>query len=125
MRSTSQPFSGGRVFLVFLGLTALAGCESIEVGLGMRMRLDKVTALSATLSPGPGLSPGKSGRLIITANEQRCQAIGHGWGGSRQRVRVEFERAPDTGDVDIVVFQCKDGEPEWWKNELFKVSGRK
>jgi hypothetical protein len=59
----------GRVCLVFLGLGALSGCASIEVGLGLRMRLDKVpvTALSATLSPEPGLAPGKSGRLIITA----------------------------------------------------------
>src|SRR6202035_4651003 len=42
---------------------------SIEAALGFRMRLDKVpvTALSASLSPGPGLSPGKSGRLVITA----------------------------------------------------------
>jgi hypothetical protein len=58
-----------RVCLVFLGLGAVGGCASIEVGLGLRMRLDKVpvTALSAALSPDPGLSPGKSGRLIITA----------------------------------------------------------
>jgi hypothetical protein len=48
----------GRVCLVFLGLGALSGCASIEVGLGLRMRLDKVpvTAISATLSPDPGLS---------------------------------------------------------------------
>jgi hypothetical protein len=59
----------GRVCLVLLGLGALGGCASIEVGLGLRMRLDKVpvTALSATLSPDPGLAPGKTGRLIITA----------------------------------------------------------
>ena len=40
-----------RVCLVFLGLGALSGCASIEVGLGLRMRLDKVpvTALSASL----------------------------------------------------------------------------
>jgi predicted alpha/beta superfamily hydrolase len=39
--------------------------------------------------------------------------------------RLEFQRAANTEDVSIVVFQCKDGEPEWWKNELFKVSIRK
>lgn len=41
------------------------------------------------------------------------------------RVRLELQRAPNTGDVSMSVFQCKDGEQEWWKNELFKVSGRK
>jgi hypothetical protein len=55
--------------LVVVALLALVGCGSIEVALGMRTRLDKVpvTALSASLSPEPGLSPGKSGRLVITA----------------------------------------------------------
>jgi hypothetical protein len=41
------------------------------------------------------------------------------------RVRLELQRAPNTGDVSMSVFQCKDGELEWWKNELFKVSSRK
>jgi predicted alpha/beta superfamily hydrolase len=41
------------------------------------------------------------------------------------RVRLELQRAPNSGDVSMSVFQCKDGEPEWWKNELFKVSSRK
>jgi hypothetical protein len=59
----------GRVSFVFMALDALVGCSSIEIELGLRMRLDKVpvTAISATLSPNPGLAPGKSGRLIITA----------------------------------------------------------
>jgi hypothetical protein len=70
---TLHSFSGVKlirgVSFFFLALGALAGCSSIEVGLGLRMRLDKVpvTGVSATLSPDPGLSPGKSGRLIITA----------------------------------------------------------
>jgi len=74
-----------RVCLAFLALTALNGCASIEVGLGLRMRLDKipVTALSATLSPDPGLAPGKSGRLIITATTSDAKQLvtvgaGHG-----------------------------------------------
>jgi predicted alpha/beta superfamily hydrolase len=41
------------------------------------------------------------------------------------RVRLEFQRAANTDDVGMTVFQCKEGEPEWWKNELFKVSSRK
>ena len=55
--------------LMILGLVLLGGCGSIEVALGLKTRLDKVsiTSLSASLSPSPGLSPGKSGRLVITA----------------------------------------------------------
>lgn len=39
-------------------------------------------------------------------------------------VRLEFQRTAKVSDVDMVVFQCKGGDPEWWKNELFKVSSR-
>jgi predicted alpha/beta superfamily hydrolase len=39
-------------------------------------------------------------------------------------VRVEFQHASKTSDFGLIVFQCKDGEPEWWKNELFKLFGR-
>jgi predicted alpha/beta superfamily hydrolase len=41
------------------------------------------------------------------------------------RMRVEFQRAANTGDIDIAVFQCKDDQPEWWKNRLFNLSSRK
>jgi hypothetical protein len=41
------------------------------------------------------------------------------------RVRLEFQRAAKASDVDLFVFQCKNGEPEWWKNELLKVPSRK
>jgi hypothetical protein len=41
------------------------------------------------------------------------------------RLRLEFQRTAETSDVDMFVFQCKDGDPEWWKNQLFKVSSRK
>lgn len=41
------------------------------------------------------------------------------------RVRLEFQRTAETSDVEMFVFQCKEGEPEWWKNERYKVSGRK
>jgi len=75
----------GRVGLAFLIVSALGGCSAIEVGLGLRMRLDKVpvTDVSATLSPDPGLAPGKSGRLIITATTNDAKQLvtvgaGHG-----------------------------------------------
>jgi hypothetical protein len=76
-RSFARVVLAGRVCLMFLGLAALGGCAFIEVGLGMRMRLDKVpvTALSATLSPDPGLAPGKSGRLIITATTRDAKQL--------------------------------------------------
>jgi hypothetical protein len=59
----------GCIELIIVGFLSLGGCGSIEVALGLRTRLDKVpvTALSASLFPSPGLSPGKSGRLVITA----------------------------------------------------------
>src|SRR5258708_20941183 len=58
----------GGAGLVVVAILSLVGCGSFEVALGMRTRLDKlpVTALSASLSPEPGLSPGKSGRLLVT-----------------------------------------------------------
>jgi hypothetical protein len=74
-----------RCICLVLGIAGLAGCSSIEVGLGLRMRLDKVpvTAVSATLSPDPGLSPGKPKRLIITATTSDAKQFvtvgaGHG-----------------------------------------------
>jgi hypothetical protein len=75
----------GPVCLSVLGVAFLGGCTSIEIGLGLRMRLDKVpvTGVSATLSPDPGLAPGKSGRLIITAttnDTKQLVTIGAGHG---------------------------------------------
>ncbi len=67
------------------GLLELGGCGSIEVALGLRMRLDKipVTSVSASLSPDPGLAPGQSGRLILIAStadgkEYVSAGAGHG-----------------------------------------------
>jgi hypothetical protein len=68
-----------------VAMLSLGGCGSIGVALGWRTRLDKlpVTAVSATLSPSPGLSPGKSGRLIIVAtgaDNQQWTSVGPGHG---------------------------------------------
>jgi hypothetical protein len=67
-RLVGVAIGAGCAGLIVFGLAALAGCGSIEVALGLRTRLDKVaiSALSATLSPQPGLSPGDSGQLVIT-----------------------------------------------------------
>jgi hypothetical protein len=56
--------------MLVAGLLSLGGCGSIEVALGLRMRLDKipVSAVTAALSPDPGLAPGQSGRLILVAS---------------------------------------------------------
>lgn len=63
----------------------VSGCSSIEVGLGLRIRLSKlpVTGLSATLSPVPALAPGKSAPLIIvatTADGNQLVSVGAGQG---------------------------------------------
>jgi hypothetical protein len=75
----------GSTALAAIALLSLGGCGSIEVAFGWRTRLDKlpVTAVSATLSPHPGLSPGKSGRLIIVAtgaDNQNWTTVGPGHG---------------------------------------------
>jgi len=47
---------------------------------------------------------------------------------SSNKVRLSVAGRPlidNDGAHGVIVFQCKDGEPEWWKNELFKVSSRK
>lgn len=60
-----------RAALLALSL-ALSACTSIEVALGTRTRLQDmpVRALSASLSPGPGLAPGRSARLIVIATTE-------------------------------------------------------
>jgi len=68
--------------LVLLGL---AGCESIAVGLHLRMRLDHVpvTRLAAALAPQPALSPGGRGRLVIlatTGDGRQLATVGPGHG---------------------------------------------
>ncbi len=37
--------------------------------------------------------------------------------------RLEFRHPAATSDVRLTVFQCKEGESQWWKNRLFRVSG--
>ncbi|MEA3180513.1 MAG: hypothetical protein QOI59_4036 [Gammaproteobacteria bacterium] len=65
----SQRFASAVGLSAAVAMLSLAGCGSVGVALGMRTRLDKlpITAVSATLSPHPSLTPGKSGRLIIVA----------------------------------------------------------
>jgi hypothetical protein len=70
--------AGGLAALVFL---FLSGCTSF----GLKTRLEKIsiTALSATLSPGPGLAPGKSARLVIvatTTDGKELATVGPGQG---------------------------------------------
>jgi hypothetical protein len=73
---------------IAVGLAALAllgGCTSIELGLGLRTRLDKlaVTSVSASLLPARGLVPGTSAALVIvatTADGKRLSSAGAGKG---------------------------------------------
>lgn len=85
MTCNSSAVRIAQIGLILLAAAALGGCTAIEVGLGLRMRLDKlpVTAVSAALSPDPGLAPGKSGRLIITAatsDAKQLVTVGAGHG---------------------------------------------
>ena len=82
------PVSWRRIASVAMLATAVlpvGGCGSIGVALGTRTRLDKlpVVSISASLHPQPGLSPGKSGRLVIvatTADGQTLKSVGPGQG---------------------------------------------
>jgi predicted alpha/beta superfamily hydrolase len=40
------------------------------------------------------------------------------------RMRLEFQRAVPGAEVSLVIFPCKDDEPEWWNHRLFTVSSR-
>ncbi len=37
--------------------------------------------------------------------------------------RLEFRHPTAKSDVRLTVFQCREGESQWWKNRLFRVSG--
>ena len=70
MQVATGPRTGCLRIALLLGVVSLAsGCTSIELALGSRVRLDKVqvTAISASLVPGPALAPGQSGSLVIVA----------------------------------------------------------
>ena len=74
-----------RVWPLSCALLLTSGCTSIELALGLRMRLDKVpvTGLTASLVPNPALAPGQSGKLVIvatTADGQRFISAGMGHG---------------------------------------------
>jgi hypothetical protein len=62
-RSTLWP-----ICLALVPILALAGCGSIQVGLGMKVHLAKtpVTSMAAQLSGDPGLAPGQKEPLIAT-----------------------------------------------------------
>jgi hypothetical protein len=75
----------GSAAAVAVGMLSLVGCGSLGVALGLRTRLDKlpITAVSAALYPRPGLSPGKSGRLILVAtgsDGKKWTTVGPGHG---------------------------------------------
>ena len=74
--------------LGILGLLMLSGCASSDMApdLGVSLQNIPVTALSASLSPGPGLAPGKSADLVIvakTADGKELVTMGPGHGKVR------------------------------------------
>ena len=67
-----EPDMNRRILCVtgLVAITAtLAGCDTLGVALGLRMRLDKtpVTQLTASLTPDASLAPGGHGALVLTA----------------------------------------------------------
>ncbi|MFL6601485.1 MAG: hypothetical protein ACJ8R9_09145 [Steroidobacteraceae bacterium] len=66
-----------RVVIAAIAMFAAGGCGSIGVALGTRTRLDKlpIVSISATLHPQPGLSPGRSGQLIIVATAEHGHTL--------------------------------------------------
>jgi len=53
--------------LAALSLLTLGGCTSLKVGLGWRIRLEKlpVSSMEAQLPGGPGISPGEKSPLVV------------------------------------------------------------
>jgi hypothetical protein len=58
-----------RLAVVAFSVLALSGCTSIQLALGLRMRLTDVpvSAVTVTQFKGPGIAPGKSSRLVAVA----------------------------------------------------------
>ena len=78
-------FHAARFAAVLLSLALLAGCSSLEVFFGWKTRLadEPVTAIAASLDGAPGLGPGQSSRLVITATTsdgRQLTTVGPGHG---------------------------------------------
>ena len=39
------------------------------------------------------------------------------------RTRLDFEHPSKDSAIRFRVYRCKDGDAEWWKNELYRLSG--
>jgi hypothetical protein len=125
-QSTAGVVLVGRIASAFLTLATLGGCRSNEVGLGMRIMLDKVpvTALSATLSPDRGLAPGKSARLIIsatTSDAKQFVTVGSG-NGNVLFDSFRFKATAVTVDTNGVVSLSAD--PRVSDGALLEVMSR-
>ena len=79
-------------------LLLLGGCAPLQVGLGLRVRLDQVavTALEARLSQGPGMAPGDRSPMVVTVTAaDGATLVTEGVGGGK--VRWEDLRLSATG----------------------------
>lgn len=83
-------------------MCALSGCTSIQLALGMKMRLDEVpvTALSAALIPGPGLAPGGAARLVIVATSDDGKRYVTEGAGQGKVLFDSFTITPNLVEVD-------------------------
>ena len=90
--SSASLLASSRIGILLIGLVALAGCTDLAVGLGMRMRLDKVpiSSVSAALVSDRGhaavtaLGPGQSAELVIVALDPKGERfVTAGAGGGK------------------------------------------
>jgi hypothetical protein len=101
-------------------LCSLTACTQIELALGVRTRLDKlpVTAVSATLVPGPGLGPGKHAALVITATtsdgkQYVTEGAGHG-----KVLFDSFTFTPTIATVDKKGIVALPADPRLSENQM-------
>jgi hypothetical protein len=85
MTSSGAIPNATRLLLAVGTLASLVSCSSIQVALGLKMRLDKVpvTAVNAWLVPASGVAPGASAKLVIAATSSDgrqfvTEGAGHG-----------------------------------------------
>jgi hypothetical protein len=61
------------LLLASSSIVLLSGCKTIEVALGMRIKLEKlpVTTMEATLPNNPGIAPGEKSPLVVTFTDAK------------------------------------------------------
>ena len=73
------------------------GCTPIQVWMGGRVRLDKmpIATVAASLSPGPGMTPGEQAPLVVAVTQSDGTVL-HTQGAGKGKVRWEDLRVTAT-----------------------------